>query len=59
MPDRMRTQSEGSDERQTNSPSSPFSRYSPIMARKSFGKLGRTLRYLKLYFLKKIFVDLY
>lgn len=33
------------------SPSSKFSRYSPNMARRSFGKLGRTLRF---YFNLKI-----
>lgn len=32
--------------RRSPSPLSPFSRYSPNMARRSFGKLGRTLRFL-------------
>lgn len=31
--------------RRSPSPSSPFSRYSPNMSRRSFGKLGRTLRF--------------
>jgi hypothetical protein len=34
----------GNEQAQRRSPLS-FSRYSPGMARKSFGKLGRTLRY--------------
>jgi len=35
-------------QRRSPSPSSPFSRYSPGLTRKSFGKLGRTLRFTKL-----------
>jgi len=34
----------GEHQRRSPSPSSPFSRYSPGINRKSFGKLGRTLR---------------
>ncbi|KAI3415855.1 oxidation resistance protein 1 [Globodera pallida] len=40
---RLKSGEQNNQQRRSPSPSSPFSRYSPGMARKSFDKLGRTL----------------
>ncbi|KAL3115562.1 hypothetical protein niasHT_015900 [Heterodera trifolii] len=40
---RLGNDDQTNQQRRSPSPASPFSRYSPGMARKSFGKLGRTL----------------
>ncbi|KAL3072522.1 hypothetical protein niasHS_017496 [Heterodera schachtii] len=40
---RLGNEDQTNQQRRSPSPASPFSRYSPGMARKSFGKLGRTL----------------